>query len=179
MTDQPTLTAELGKLIGHNGGWICESGSVTEFLFRFVADGVLVKGNEEFVQSSDPAAPMTGQYPNDPAANVLPSTALIGRSVYVEVSGGTVSDMTFAGGGKVIEWGDPARSNTIVVGANSPTPPSTPEAVEYLEVALPELLASWAYKQTKLANPFKFSSTHIGKAEQAIRDALKVLKGTG
>lgn len=174
MTEQPTLTAEPGRLVGHNGGWLSESGPVTEYLFRFVADGVFVKGAEAFVSTSDLVS-MPGQYPADPDANILSSAPLTGRTVYVEVSGGTISDMSFAGGGKVIEWGDPARSNTIVVsGSASPAPPSAAAAL--LEVAIAELLASTGYKVAKAANPFAFESTHIGKSLAAMRAALALLR---
>lgn len=177
MTEQPTLTAEPGRLVGHNGGWLSESGPVTEYLFRFVADGVFVKGAEAFVSTSDLVS-MPGQYPADPDANILSSAPLTGRTVYVEVSGGTISDMSFAGGGKVIEWGDPVRSNTLVVAAGS-TPPSTSamDKASYLvDVAITELLASTGYKVAKASNPFAFEATHVGKSLAAMRAALALLR---
>lgn len=150
VTSQPTIRQDGAQLIAGNGGWLVESGTVSEYLFRFVCDGQLRKGVQAFPATTNPGVALPGQYPEDPQANYLPVTgADTGRSCYVDVAGGTISDYTFAGGSKVLEWGNPARSSVVVVQQADP-PPTSPLPCPAAGACVPQAAAARAVLQAQI-----------------------------
>ena len=51
-TQAPSLSIQGGQLVGSNGGWTSYSGPVDKYVFRFVRDGVAVKGPADALPQS-------------------------------------------------------------------------------------------------------------------------------
>jgi len=134
----PSLSLQGDRLVAGNGGWSSYSGPVTTYVFRFLRDGVSVKGPAHPVPKSTPGtAPLpAGTYPDDPSANVYPlGSADAGHCFVVEVWGGIRSvyyrqDGTLAYDawewGHLDTFGNAAVSNQVCVPGTAPQPAPPP-----------------------------------------------------
>jgi hypothetical protein len=134
-TQRPELTLQGNRLYSSNGGWSSYSGAVTRNLYRFVRDGVVVKGYAEDVpKSTPPWVELPGVTPDDPGAPYYVVTAAdVGRCLVAQVWGGVRSTYLTADGQvayDVWEWGnrnvlgEPAITNQICIDA---VPPPLPQ----------------------------------------------------
>src|SRR5437899_3600946 len=109
-TQAPSLSLQGNQLIAGNGGWSSYSGPVDKYVFRFVRDGVSVKGPADALPKSSPGnAPVPpGTYPDDPTANIYAlGSADFGHFFVVEVWGGFHLVYHYADGGfsyDLLEW---------------------------------------------------------------------------
>jgi len=150
-TQAPGLSLQGGQLVGSNGGWASYSGPVTTYVFRFLRDGVSVKGPVDAVPKSTPGdAPLpAGTYPDDPNANVYSlGSADAGHCFVLEVWGGTHSVYHYADGGLAYdrwEWGhldtfgNPAVSNQICIPGTAPAPGPPPGPTPTPPPQIPQL----------------------------------------
>jgi hypothetical protein len=134
-TQPPGLSLQGSQLVGSNGGWASYSGPVTRYVFRFLRDGVSVKGPVDPVPKNTPGtAPLpAGTYPDDPNANVYSlGAADAGHCFVLEVWGGIHSvyyrtDGTLAYDawewGHLDTFGNPAVSTQVCVPGAAPPPP--------------------------------------------------------
>jgi Putative Ig domain len=110
-TQRPDLTLQGNRLYASNGGWSAYSGPVTRNLYRFVRDGVVVKGYVDDVpKSTPPWVVLPGVTPDDPGAPFYVVTAAdVGHCFVAQVWGGTRSTYV-TGDGQVAydvwEWGN-------------------------------------------------------------------------
>jgi hypothetical protein len=132
-TQRPNLTVQGNQLYASNGGWYSYSGPVTKILYRFLRDGVVVKGLAGDVpKSTAPSVSLPGVTPDDPNAPYYALTAADNGHCFVaEVWGGTHSEYVYADGTvayDVWEWGHlntfgaPAVTNQVCVGDAVPAP---------------------------------------------------------
>jgi len=141
-TQAPSLVQQGNQLVAANGGWSSYSGPVEKYAFRFVRDGVGVKGTDPLPQSTPGTAPLpAGTYPDDPTANVYPlSAADNGHCFVVEVWGGIRSTYYTSDGnlaydawewGHLDSFGNSAVTNQVCVGGTTlpPPPPQSPQLV--------------------------------------------------
>jgi hypothetical protein len=126
-TQRPELALQGNRLYASNGGWSSYSGAVTRNLYRFVRDGVVVKGYAEDVpKSTPPWIELPGVTPDDPGAPYyLVTAADVGHCLVAQVWGGIRSTYLTADGQvayDVWEWGnrnvvgEPAITNQICIG---------------------------------------------------------------
>ena len=110
-TQRPDLTLQGNRLYASNGGWSAYSGPVTRNLYRFVRDGLVVKGYVGDVpKSTPPWLELPGVTPDDPGAPYyVVSAADVGHCFVAQVWGGTRSTYV-TGDGQVAydvwEWGN-------------------------------------------------------------------------
>ena len=135
-TQRPDLTRQGDQLYASNGGWWSYSGPVTKNLYRFLRDGVVVKGLDGTVpKDTDPGVSLPGVTPDDPGAPYYAlSAADNGHCFVAEVWGGIHSRYVFADGtvaydewewGHLNSFGEPAVTNQVCVGdAAAPAPPA-------------------------------------------------------
>src|SRR5438445_4519647 len=136
-TQAPSLSLQGDQLVAGNGGWSSYSGPVDKYVFRFVRDGVAVKGPADALPKSSPGnAPVpSGTYPDDPTANIYAlSSADFGHCFVVEVWGGIRSIYHYADGtlaydlwegGHADTFGNLAVTSQVCVGG-TPEPPAPP-----------------------------------------------------
>src|SRR5712692_251442 len=138
-TQAPSLSLQGNQLVAGNGGWQSYSGPVNKYVFRFLRDGVSVKGPADVVPSSTPGeAPLpAGTYPDDPTANIYPLTSAdAGHCFVLEVWGGIHSVYYRTDGslaydawewGHLDSFGNPAVTSPVCVGGTPPAPPQPPQ----------------------------------------------------
>jgi hypothetical protein len=157
-TQRPDLTLQGNRLFASNGGWSSYSGTVTRNLYRFVRDGVVVKGyGEDVPKSTPPWVELPGVTPDDPGAPYYVVTgADVGHCFVAQVWGGIRSTYV-TGDGQVAydvwEWGnrnvfgESAITNQICIGA---VPPAQPQPLAGPVIApqiLPGARANARYAQ--------------------------------
>ncbi|MEP6979015.1 MAG: hypothetical protein ABI948_13260, partial [Thermoleophilia bacterium] len=133
-TQAPDISLQGDRIQASNGGWSSNSGPVTKILYRFLRDGVVVKGLAGNVpKNSPPDQTLPGVMPDDPNANVyILTSADAGHCIVAELWGGTRSTYTYADGtlaydlwewGHLNSFGVPAVTNQICLGGGAPPPP--------------------------------------------------------
>ncbi|HLQ22306.1 MAG TPA: Ig domain-containing protein [Gemmatimonadales bacterium] len=139
-TQAPSLSLQGNQLVGSNGGWQSYSGPVNKYVFRFLRDGVAVKGPADALpKSTAGGAPLpAGTYPDDSTANIYPLTSAdFGHCFVLEVWGGIHSVYYRTDGslaydawewGHLDTFGNPAVTSQVCVGGTPqpPTPPAPP-----------------------------------------------------
>ena len=126
-TQKPELFVQGGRLFVSNGGWSSNSGTPTKVAFRFLRDGVVVKGLRGAVpQSTQPHQFLPNVAPDDSGAQYYAlSAADAGRCFVAQAWGGIRSTYRTADGSllyDVWEWGHlnsfgaPAVTNQVCVG---------------------------------------------------------------
>jgi Putative Ig domain len=137
-TQRPDLTVDGGRLFASNGGWSSYSGPVEKNLYRFLRDGVVVKGLDGAVPKTTPiGVSLPGVTPDDPDAPYYNLSSDDARHCFTaEVWGGIHSAYYTAEGVLVYdvwEWGHlnsfglPAVTNQVCIGgAPDPAPPPPP-----------------------------------------------------
>jgi Putative Ig domain len=131
-TQRPDLTIQGSRLYASNGGWTSYSGPVSKNLYRFLRDGLVVKGlNGAVPKTTPPDLSLPGVTPDDPNAPYYNLSASdVGHCFTAEVWGGTRSTYYTVDGTLVYdvwEWGhldsfeQPAVTNQVCVG-DVPTP---------------------------------------------------------
>lgn len=148
-TQAPGLVQQGNQLVASNGGWSSYSGPVEKYAFRFVRDGVGVKGTDPLPQSTPGNAPLpAGTYPDDPTANIYPLTAADNGHCFVaEVWGGIRSTYYTTDGnlaydawewGHLNSFGNPAVTSQVCIGGTpQPPPPQAPQLV-FVTTSLPD-----------------------------------------
>src|SRR5215208_1389473 len=137
-TQRPDLAVQGGRLFASNGGWSSYSGPVQKNLYRFLRDGVVVKGLSGVVpKTTAPGVSLPGVTPDDPDAPYYTLTSEdSGHCFTAEVWGGIHSAYYTTDGTLVYdvwEWGhfnsfdQPAVTNQVCIGGTpDPTPPPPP-----------------------------------------------------
>ena len=140
-TQRPDLTLQGNRLYASNGGWSSYSGDVQKNLYRFLRDGVVVKGLGGTVpKSTTPGVSLPGVTPDDPDAPYYTLTGEdAGHCFTAEVWGGIRSTYYTADGTLVYdvwEWGhlnvfgQRAVTNPVCVGGTPEPPPPPPPPAE-------------------------------------------------
>jgi hypothetical protein len=136
-TQRPDLTLQGDRLVASNGGWSSYSGPVSKNLYRFLRDGVVVKGLDGGVpKTTAPDVSLPGVTPDDPGAPYYTLTSGdAGHCFTAEVWGGIRSTYYTTEGTLVYdvwEWGHlnsfglPAVTNPVCIGGVPDTPPPPP-----------------------------------------------------
>src|SRR5437660_2231806 len=141
-TQAPSLSLQGNQLVGSNGGWSSDSGlngAIDKYVFRFLRDGVSVKGPADPLPKSMPgnASMPAGTYPDDSTANIYPLTSAdFGHCFVLEVWGGIhsayhYSDCSLAYDlwewGHLDSFGNPAVTSQVCVAGTPPGPPGPPQ----------------------------------------------------
>lgn len=156
-TQRPDLSIQGNQLYASNGGWYSYSGPVTKNLYRFLRDGVVVKGLAGVVpKTTDPGVSLPGVTPDDPGAPYYTLTSAdVGHCFTAEVWGGIHSTYVYADGtvaydkwewGHLNSLGEPAVTNQVCYGDTAPPtvapsepPPLQPPPVQPAPPAQPKL----------------------------------------
>jgi hypothetical protein len=136
-TQRPDLTLQGDRLFASNGGWWSYSGAVEKNLYRFLRDGVVVKGLQGTVPgTTPPGVSLPGVTPDDPDAPYYTVTGDDeGHCFTAEVWGGIHSAYRTVDGTLVYdvwEWGhldsfgQAAVTNQVCIGGAPPPPPPPP-----------------------------------------------------
>jgi hypothetical protein len=166
-TQRPDLTLQGNRLYASNGGWWSYSGPVTRNLYRFVRDGVVIKGyGSDVPKSTPPWTTLPGVTPDDPQAPYYAVRAGdVGHCFIAQVWGGTRSTYYTAAGELVYdvwEWGNQnsfgeyAVTNRVCID-RAPIAPGLVIAPQLLPGA--RATAPYAQRLTVVggAPPFRFS----------------------
>src|SRR5436190_7684023 len=161
-TQAPSLALQGNELVGSYGGWTSYSGldgRIDKYVFRFVRDGVAVKGPADALPASMPGnSPLpAGTYPDDSTANIYALTSAdFGHCFVLEVWGGIHSVYHYADGGLAYdlwEWGhldsfgNPAVTTQVCVGGTPPAPPQPPQGpqLSFVDTSLRDATVGIAY----------------------------------
>src|SRR5437667_2009470 len=158
-TQAPSLSQQGNQLVAGNGGWQTYSGTVEKYVFRFLRDGVSVKGPAEPLPKSMPgnASMPAGTYPDDSTANIYPLTSAdAGHCFVLEVWGGIHSVYHYADGslayhlwewGHLDSFGNPAVTTQVCVGGTPPAPPQPPQGAQlsFVDTSLRDATVGIAY----------------------------------
>ena len=134
-TQAPSITLDGSRLVGSNGGWLSESGSIDKYVFRFTRNGATVQGPDAMGKTTKSGDPLpAGTYPDNPNAHVYQLQAAdAGQLMCLEVWGGTRSayllpDGTYAY--DVWEWGhvniNGQEAKVCMTAPGSPSAPPAP-----------------------------------------------------